>query len=847
MPVPLAYEFKAIGLPLVKAAIRSNERALIGSNARILRNVQATRAAMGRPGAMGAAGTVGAAARMGPAAAVAAGAPTHVRRRLTQEQWLEREKTREALRSQRALARMRERDLLRENRERTRADVTRLRTRERVERESRRKAERSAAAQARTAERAAIVQARSMATSRTMVRRSMVGAAGRSVTGAVGTLGRYALLSTGLMGGFAAGAAIGHAKRVEQASAELANQAYRAGSGVSRKEIAERVTRTAQTEGIRTGLGAEGIIEGLRQFVAISGNLPAGLSMAGFMADIADATGASIEDVGRTGGQIMQAMMAREVPETEALEQTMEIFRSMAAQAKLGSIEFRDMATQMGSLISSTSRFSGPLDDLAATMGAMAQLAIAGGASSPEEAMTSIKRFSDDLIQNAKRWEKMIASKPGTKGMTFFTDEKKTRLRNPIEIMLDIFKVTGGDLTKVKQLFGIRSMKAIEPFQQAFTAVSGAVEKEGGGEAAVETVRRRLARFRGAKMEAKELRGSAAAARRTTARRIDIATESFKQAVGEKLLPVVAELIPHFEKLIPHLATAAKWLGRFVQELERNPWETIGKLIALKVSASILAAGIGTAVKGAILRSIGPGMGAGVVGGGAVARTAAAGAGGATTIIGGTRAPARGGPLTQRALGRVSTAAPAIGTTAGGALIAGLTGLSLGTVTAEALKVGLITSFHGLQEQTTTEAQRGAYLRRTGDRRRLEEHLVKTRAEYEKTEERTKIAEWARKIATNPLTNPLGALLSWASGMGDVSKEMIEPEQRFRAGEIKKTQEWLEAPSMSWDAFVADMGGATEGLSALGATVQKVNTELAKIKVPAPNRGDKPTSANPRA
>jgi hypothetical protein len=439
--------------------------------------------------------------------------------------------------------------------------------------------------------------------------RATGGAVGRSVGGAVRTVGMLGTTALGLGGGFAMAGAIQHRQRIEAQAAALANQAYREGEGPSRQQIQSGVLQQATDIGGRTGLGAEGVLQGLRNFVSISGNLDVGQQLAPIMADIADATDADIADVGRTAGQIAQAMMARGLEAPEIIAQTTDIMASMAGQAKVGSIEFRDLAQQMGKVMSATAGYEGKVSDLATTMGAVAQISIAGGASSPEEAMTAIMRFRDDLIQNQGKFKKI--AKGG--GVNVFADDAQTQLRGPEDILFDMLKATGGSLPKVGELFGVRAQKAVQPFQEIFT-------KAGGGDAGIEEVRKLLDSVRGAKVSATEIRESAGFRRDQADKQFSIALGQLNAKLGEQLLPTVTKLIPKFEALIPHLTKAAEMFGGLLEHIAKDPIRGIGQLILAKVTLDLAGAGIGAAIRASLVS---------LLAGGGAASTAAGAAGAA--------------------------------------------------------------------------------------------------------------------------------------------------------------------------------------------------------------------------
>jgi hypothetical protein len=407
----------------------------------------------------------------------------------------------------------------------------------------------------------------------------------------LGTVGRFGTGLLALGGGFAAAGAIRNQMSVEAQSSILANKALGTpGEQRTREQIRADVMKQSRSLGASSGLGATGVIQALSNFTAISGNLKMGQQLAPFMADITDATGAAIEDVGRTAGQIAQNLMARPGADpTESMKQTMDIMAAMAGQAKVGSIEFADLATQMGKVMSATNGFEGDVVHLAKSMAGAAQLAIAGGASSPEEAMTSIKRFRDDLIQNQARFAKMQRAQGTVHGVSYFTDESATELRDPLAIMRDIMKTTKGSLPKMGKLFGIRAQKTAEVFQQGFVKGGGLKDVE-AGMAAMEAV---FNRIYNADMSREEITTSAGFRRQDMDKRLASNVERFNAEVGSKLLPALTDIVPKLEGLIPAAGDAAEAMASFASFFAGNPLAGMGSIVGALVAKDLVSGIVG--------------------------------------------------------------------------------------------------------------------------------------------------------------------------------------------------------------------------------------------------------------
>lgn len=496
------------------------------------------------------------------------------------------------------------------------------RLREKSEREQIRSIKRVEAEQ----KRAAAAAARSTVRLRESFARGTIGTASRSVGSSVRAIGGMGAGALALGGGFAVAGAIQHAKSLNKAITGLANQAYREG-GPSREAITKRIRGRVEAIGAG-GEGSANVAEGLRTYVAKTGDLDTGLGIAQFATDLATASDANITDVFDTAGSIMLELGKRGIEGAEAVQHLTDALSVIGGQAKTGSVEFADLAKDMAKVAAATSKFGDreSFQDAFATTGALTQLAISGGAPDASEATTAVMRLADDLIERSDRFKNI--------GVDVFRKDKngvRVGLRNQIDILEDVFKKTGGDLGKVQDLFGIRGMKAASP-------VIDMARNLGGGDVTkgIELMRQEVARFKDAKMSGKEISDSAAFRRAQADMQLDAAVEQFNTAIGHELLPVLTRLIPKFVELIPTLTRAAELFGKFVDELSSKPVATIGKLIAAKLVLDLASAGIGSAVRSAIVASV-AGGGAGVAGAGGVA-----GATGKTSLAGVTNAVGAG-------------------------------------------------------------------------------------------------------------------------------------------------------------------------------------------------------------
>lgn len=441
-----------------------------------------------------------------------------------------------------------------------------------------------------------------------------IGDSARSTTRAVGATAGSVLA---IGGGFMASAAVGQQMRETALASSLANQAGTPG-------IKGQLLRESQN--VR-GVSGEEALGGMSAFVEKTGNLGAARGMLSEMSKIAIATGTNLEDLGRTAGQAFNVLADQAGPQ-EALKQTKELLGTLAQQGNMGAVEIKDLAQDFGKLGAATRAFEGGAPELLRTMGAFAQMAVAkGGASSSAEASTAASRLAADMVgEKRKKFEKIL----GRGGIQSKTD--KTKLRDPLEIMIDVLKKTGGDIMQTGDLFGGESRKIFAGIAAEYSA--GEARQKGSGEKAV---RSKFNEFAGAKLSQGDLNARFESRMADPDMQFKEVTKAFNAQVGSQLLPVVTQLIPEFAKLLPHVATAARIFGKMVESFANNPLMSIGQMIAAKVALDIASAQIGNSVKNALTSAVSgaggqSGGGAGLGLGGAVANGLSLGALTALTI-----------------------------------------------------------------------------------------------------------------------------------------------------------------------------------------------------------------------
>lgn len=406
-------------------------------------------------------------------------------------------------------------------------------------------------------------------------------AVGRGVAGTMGrvtsAVGRAGATVIGLGGGFAIGDSLSRDIRARGSAADIANSGYMPGQAGPNGKMrsVDEITGAAKAGGARFGIDQEHALTGLQAFVSKTGDLDTGLrTMQSFM-ELSRATGSNFEDIAAAAGDLASANKDLSAGEVE------QMMRVIAGQGKLGAVELRDLATQMAKVSSSAGLFSGDKMKNLTTLGAMAQAAKgSGGAVSAEEAATSVARFGSDVSGHVG---KFAAAGINVK------DGKV--LRGPEAIIRDSLKATGGDVSKLNDLFGERSIKSVNGFADIYRNAEG--KNKGSGDEAVANEFRRLSSATMTEVQVKE---TAAKRMRETDAKIEAAQARLRAVIAEQLLPQFEKLLPLFEKLIPVAGEFLATFTKMVDFFSNAPIETaiggLGLVLGAAVTKSVLAAGL---------------------------------------------------------------------------------------------------------------------------------------------------------------------------------------------------------------------------------------------------------------
>lgn len=554
----LQYDFKVVGLNAVMAAFRTLEQRALQHNRSIDRMVGGTSRGPGR-GALGAGGRVAGGVQQ----------DAHVRERarvMRQRDAEDRREMTEAVRRNRRFLAFKD-QMYREEARREDAHARRqIASQRQFERQRTRERDRAARAEYRE-------------------RRRVVGGAVRSGVGAVSNVAGIVGSGLSLGAGMAIAAGISGEMKLGKDATLLAVMGKQAGEKGSIKDIQKGIVGRVREVGKETGLGRENLVAGMTSFFAKSGDVNMAKQMLPFFADIADVSGSSLEDIGKTAGMAYMQAINKGMTKEQAKGETEKILAAFAGQAAIGTVEMRDFAQYGPSLLSTAARFSGDYGRMAAVTGAMAQTGAFGGANSAAEAATSLARFADQIRDASDEF----------KALGVETYERNAQgvavQRDPITILKDVLRKTeGGDERILAKFFSnVRSMRAVAGFNTMY-------REAGGGDAGMQAVERHLERFLNATLSEQQIKEGATAIRETPGRQFESAFNELKDSIGENLLPALTELAPAMGKLVKSMQPVIEAFGRLAEVAAKNPKTAaatvVGGFLGGEILGGVASAGV---------------------------------------------------------------------------------------------------------------------------------------------------------------------------------------------------------------------------------------------------------------
>jgi|GEM_PF-4120693 len=461
---------------------------------------------------------------------------------------------------------------------------------------------------------------------------SFMGGAARVSQGTIGLLGTGLKVAAGTAG-ITGAIAFGNAAQTQMSEQAMASRLANQGGN---PQLKGRLLSEAQN--VEGFTGSE-VLSGLGAFTDVTGDLDTARKTMGDMAKLALATGSSLDDVAAAAGNFSNNLREIEDPGQRA-KKIMEAMRALAGQGMAGAVELKDLASGGAVVGAAAGQYTGDPTENIKKAGVLAQAARQeGGASSADEALTSLSRFNDQVIANADKLEGM-----GVKAVVRGKGGEIQSIADPRTIIADVLQKTKGDLGVINDLFDVRGSRVVRGFSKSY--------QRGGRQG----VLNQFDELMGTELDQKNIDTNVKSRLSDSDMQFQEATKKFNAAIGEKLIPELTKLIPKFQEMIPAMAELTTRVMGAAHWLAENPFAGASAIVGGFIAKELATAGIGAAMSSAtnaLLGSIAARLGVT-----SLIQTGTAVAGGATgtTLLG-----TAGSALTSGAAAAV----------AGGAAVAG--------------------------------------------------------------------------------------------------------------------------------------------------------------------------------
>lgn len=435
------------------------------------------------------------------------------------------------------------------------------------------------------AEREALAQERAVQS----VRKRMASTGGAAVMNGTGrAFGGLATLAGGALaigGGFALGDAFRGEMAAERSASKLINLVTTGGTAPAGADIKSILAQAGAT-GIATGIDKQEILNASVAYAqnARGGDFKGIQENMSFFAKAAKVGGVDMSILTAGAGKLQS-----QNPDLGTAGMQNMILSAMG-MAKSGSVSFEQAIGQVGTLASTRGMLAGDEATNQRKLIGLGQIAASGGESG--DMGTYIKDVVYEIGAHRKKTTKETGlGEAGLESLgVTFDKQGKFDIGQAIGQM---FKVTGGDLTKIHGIVGNRGMPA-------FTELSKAFNVGGGGEAGAKAVVAQMASMDSSTMTAGDLD-------KRLAETLSTPAERFGKASAQVTEILQAHLAPMLERVSSKLPAAVETFGRIVDAggslaewFVANPITGIGALITASVSKDLAGAAIGAGVKVAI-------------------------------------------------------------------------------------------------------------------------------------------------------------------------------------------------------------------------------------------------------
>lgn len=384
------------------------------------------------------------------------------------------------------------------------------------------------------------------------------------------------------------GASVSSAVANQKSAVALAHKGFQEGAegAAGARQNPADLLREAGTAANATGKSIGDMLDAMTAFTESSGDLEVARKMIVDIGKVSNATGAEMRTLGEVAGRLdfkLQASVKDAGQRQQIIGATL---RTFAAEGKTGAIDVEQLAPQLTKLAAVAGKLGGGMTEAFQTVGIMAQLAPQGGAANPAMAARSVTAVVDAMMKSKTGF---LGDKGGAKAgvhIPVFTDESRTTVRNPLEVVAELVKETKGDLSKM-----VQAMPNIRG-QAIGTALQSTYVKAGGGAAGEAAINAQVEKLKKAVMSQEEVERENAEVMQTTAAKAQVFQNNLESAAAS----LVEKVLPQFEKLAPKMLGLISVFDGLVAWAANNPVQAI----ILAIVGSIAKASIGTVVANAI-------------------------------------------------------------------------------------------------------------------------------------------------------------------------------------------------------------------------------------------------------
>lgn len=432
-----------------------------------------------------------------------------------------------------------------------------------------------------------------------------------------GRLGGDILRGTGV--DFNVGSMVSHSVELQRRLVGLANQGYEAHAegAASIRQDPKALDKDVRAVGKQYGFDYNEVAAAMTKFVDTTGNLEQARASMGGLARLANATTTDLSDMTTAAAAVAVQLDRAMGSDTQAKAQALQnIMRTFAGQGKLGAVEIKDLAVQMAKIAVVAPKFAGPIENVFADIGVLAQESRkAGGSASASQAATSVQRIADVLVNPKAQkafTKQMVAA--GMQPETLFADKGQTKLRPIEEIILTALESTKGALPKMQGLFkNVMANRAIEGFTGIFNRTGGNTSDK------LKAVHEEFESLRKAAITEKEEFDNNARVMAEDAKKAQV----FQNELQDIVSAMATKVIPAFERLAPMVLQSAEGFARVVGWLAENPFAVIPAAITAAIAKALTEQTLRLGIEN-VFRDLGGKAGPGLGGGFGVAGNIAA-------------------------------------------------------------------------------------------------------------------------------------------------------------------------------------------------------------------------------